>query len=369
MRRRDWILWALASAGSAAVAGAPLRIAAAWQRGGRHQAGVLRREGDRLVVESVLDVPSRPHAVRVESGGTVLVVARRPGDWLVRWTPGGSTPPVWQWIDSDRAFNGHVLASLDGTRLFTTETDQGSGQSVLGVRDARSLEKIAEWPTHGTDAHDLQHDGEGGLIVANGGVTAQQETGRLKLRLDTMDSSLVRLGATGGELRGQWRVADRRLSLRHLAWTHAGGQRVLGVSMQAEHTSPAERAAAPLLARFDGRALAVCEQPAGTALAGYGGDITATGDGFAIGCPRGGVVATWSADGRWRAARPLAGACPLLTADDSGANAVWAGGQSAAAGDDSLALPADPPLRLDNHWAWLPPPGPSRFNLITKELT
>ncbi|WP_036236917.1 DUF1513 domain-containing protein, partial [Methylibium sp. T29-B] len=172
---------------------------------------------------------------------------RRPGDWLVRWQPDGRRSPQWQWAEPGRAFNGHVIAGAGGTRLYTTETDLETGSAWIGVRDARSLEKLDEWPTHGIDAHELllDDDDTGGhdapsLWVANGGVPTRPETGRQKLNLDRMDSSLVRLDARSGALRGQWRLDDRRLSLRHMAWrdTPAAGartQRVLGIALQAEH--------------------------------------------------------------------------------------------------------------------------------------
>ena len=93
---------------------------------------------------------------------------------------------------------------------------------MVGVRHARTLEKLAEWPTHGIDAHeliwDLHSPGGPTLLVANGGVPTAPETGRSKRDLHRMDSSLVRLDATTGRLMGQWRLQDPRLSLRHLAW-------------------------------------------------------------------------------------------------------------------------------------------------------
>jgi hypothetical protein len=38
-------------------------------------------------VSAALDVPTRAHGVWAEAGGTLLAVARRPGDWLLRWRP------------------------------------------------------------------------------------------------------------------------------------------------------------------------------------------------------------------------------------------------------------------------------------------
>ncbi|MGM3052558.1 DUF1513 domain-containing protein, partial [Bacillus cereus group sp. BC306] len=83
--------------------------------------------------------------------------------------------------------------------LYTTETDLEDAQGLIGVRDAITLEKIAEWRTGGMDPHQLLLDADGTLMVANGGIPTQSETGRRKLQLDHMDSSIARLlPAEGG---------------------------------------------------------------------------------------------------------------------------------------------------------------------------
>lgn len=362
--------------------------AAAWDGEAGTEIGVVAPQGAMaLRVQARLAVPTRAHGLWAEAGGaSVLAVARRPGDWLLRWHPDGRRPPQWQWIEPGRAFNGHVIADAGGTRLYTTETDLETGAAWIGVRDARSLEKLDEWPTHGIDAHELLWDdsdddgttaGAGpSLWVANGGVPTRPETGRQKLDLDRMDSSLVRLDARSGELRGQWRLDDRRLSLRHMAWRDvpvagARTRRVLGIAMQAEHDDPAAKQAAPVLALFDGERLrtfggapAGASDPAGlagiagpSALAGYGGDIAATADGWAVSCPRVNGVALYAPDGRARGVAPLPNACALAVVD----GVCWAAGQTeamalhSAAGRDRRRLERTA-LRLDNHWVGVAPP-------------
>ncbi|MCW5605294.1 MAG: DUF1513 domain-containing protein, partial [Burkholderiales bacterium] len=246
-----------------------------------------------------------------------------------------------------RAFNGHVIAAAGGRVLYTTETDLESGEGLVGVRDARTLGKLAEWPTRGKDPHELLLDAAGCLVVANGGIATLPETGRAKHDLERMDSSLVRLAPDGGRLLGQWRLHDPRLSLRHLAWNGT----LLGIALQAEHDDPAAKAAAPVLALFDGRTLRSVS--AARPLAGYGGSIAATAGTFAVSCPRAGGVALWRNDGRWSGFVPLEEACPLAAAWQ----VLWAGGLNRAvavrAGNhDAAAGPH--PLRLDNHWTVLP---------------
>jgi hypothetical protein len=187
----------------------------------------------------------------------------------------------------------------------------------------------------------------GCLMVANGGVPTQPETGRVKQDLHRMDSSIVRLDGATGEGLGQWRLEDPRLSLRHLAWNG----RVLGIALQAEHDDPRDRAKAPVLALFDGQRLTGVD--AAVPLAGYGGSIAPLGDGFAVGCPRSHGVAVFDAQG-FRGLINLEEACPLASTPGQ----VWAGGGGrllAMASDrtpdrDQTPVGSVAGIRLDNHW-------------------
>jgi hypothetical protein len=241
-------------------------LAAAWQVEAGHQVGVLSKAGKTLRIAAAVHVPTRAHGLRAENRDTLLTVARRPGDWMLRWRRDGR-PLQWAWIEPDRSFNGHLVASDDGRTLYTTETSLESGHGLIGVRDARSLEKTAEWPTFGLDPHDLLLDNRGCLMVANGGISTRPETGRVKLNIEHMDSSLVCIDTRDGQVRGQWRLDDRRLSLRHLAWGSKGGAGGrLGVALQAEHDDARSKAHAPVLALFDGSLLRVVPAPASVEL-------------------------------------------------------------------------------------------------------
>lgn len=326
---------------------APPRFAAAWALPDRQQVGLLAVQGEALQVTAALDVPTRAHGLHAQSDGALLCVARRPGDWLLRWQR-ASGKTQWAWIEPDRAYNGHVIASADGRRLYTTETNLETGGGLIGVRDAVSLDKLAEWPTHGMDPHELLLDAAGSLMVANGGIPTLPETGRLKLDIERMDSSLVRLETTHGTLQGQWRLPDARLSLRHIAWGQVDAKPVLGIALQSEHAREVERHNAPVLALFDGQALRVAPPP--RPLSGYGGDIAFAGGLFAVSCPRAQGVVLHDGHGNHRSFVPLADACALAAGT---AGPLWAGGscfaQPVAPGATRpLALPTA--LRLDNHW-------------------
>jgi hypothetical protein len=352
----------LAAAGSAlwpaawaAGTQAEATLVAAWEAENQYRVGLINVNGERWTAGPSLSVPTRPHALLAEPDGTVLAVARRPGDWLLRWRP-GATAQQWHWIDGDRRFNGHATASADRTQLWTTETDLETAQGRLGVRDLRSLEKTDEWATHGMDPHELlvlpQAVGglpAGTLIVANGGIPTLPETGRSKRHLNRMDASLVALSPSSGERLGQWRLDDPFLSIRHLAWDAANA--TLGIALQAEHPTPEERWRAPVLAVWDGQRLTPTPEP--TDLRGYGGAIAVRpGGGFLVGCPRANAVASFDTRARWSDNLPLQDACAVAASG----NQWWAGGSAGVLhkpqqpGATAQLAAATTAPHWDNHW-------------------
>lgn len=330
------------------------QLIAAWQSGDEHRIGLIDLADGQARVHRELPVPTRAHGLCVERGGSVLAMARRPGDWLVRWHP-ASGATQWRWIEDDRRFNGHVMASPDGETLWTTETDLDTGEGRLAVRDARTLAKTGEFATHGMDPHEMlvlpRAVGvvpAGSLLVANGGIASRPETGRAKRELERMDPSLVALDGASGRVLGQWRLGDPRLSIRHLAWDPVSA--CVGIALQAEHDDVPARQAAPVLAVWNGRELRAGQaQPA---LAGYGGDICARAvGGFLVSCTRAHQVALFGGSGQWQSSIALDEACALGEV----AGRWWAAGRSSALGGAELdgtrqttGLPAG--CRIDNHW-------------------
>ena len=348
------------------------RLAACWDDAkGTHRAGWLRVMGHRIEVERSLELPTRGHGLALLPNGALLVAARRPGDWLLRVPPKGA--PGWVWIEAGRVFSGHVVPSGDGHTVFTTEIDTDTGQGLLGVRDARTLEKSADWPTHGMDPHAVSRMpagalGPGGvtyplagmLFVANGGIDTAQETGRTKRHLHRMDPSVACLHPETGALLGQWRLDDPRLSLRHLAWAHTpDGQPLLGVALQSEHDEATARDQAPLLAILGWQGNPVGELRLATGqppLAGYGGDVAvvagrnAAEAQFIVSATRGHALAFYALNGEYIAqvAWPDAGAL-------SKSKSVWAGGRNGGVRPSLAAVDVAPTAgfgqgRLDNHW-------------------
>lgn len=363
--RRQFWLWGVGAVlwPEARAARADATLLAAWQDQDEQRIGLLAVGDTQWSVQRSLAVPTRAHGLWSERDGAVLAVARRPGDWLLRWHP-RSGRTQWHWMGEDRRLNGHVIASVDGATLWTTETDLDTAQGRIGVRDARSLEKNAEWPTHGMDPHQLlalpQAVGEfpaGTLMVANGGIPTLPETGRSKRALGRMEASLVALHPGTGALLGQWKLEDPFLSIRHLAVDRVTG--TLGIALQAEHPTPDAKAMAPVLAVWDGRSLRAAEgQPA---VAGYGGDICAlpasAGGGFAVSCPRANRLALFDAHGTWKRFVGHPDAYALASRGDhwwlGGSPTVLAGRGSDDPGVVRPAQKTTRPPQLDNHWVAL----------------
>ncbi len=343
---------AQAQAQAQALGGPPLRLALAWDEQGAGPTAertrcigvwALGKGGFEIAARQV--APTRAHGIARLPGGELLAVARRPGLWMRRWSADGALRHE-AWAEPGRQFNGHVLPSADGRLLFSTEQTHDDGAGCVALRDPLTLALRGEWPTGGTDPHQMLRVGDR-LFVANGGVPTRPETGRAKRELPAMDSSLAVFEMPSGRRLGTWRLPDARLSLRHLAW-HAPSA-TLGVALQAEHDDPAERARAPLLALFDGaslRALPLAGEQAGIGV-GYAGDIAATGDGFVLSASKAGALLGWSPRQGWASPVPLADACALAGGE---AGALYALGGERAWADDaapSLALPTG--CKPDNH--------------------
>lgn len=317
------------------------RCVAAWDgHDGQHWVGVLQAgSGSKLEVLATQALPARAHGLSLEADGSVLVVARRPGEWLLRWHPLQARPPQWHWLSGPRVLGGHALIPGHGAVIYTIEQDANTAQGWLVARDRQSLEAQAAWPTGGLDPHMALSDGPEQVLVANGGVPP---AGWPRAAAG-LQSSLVRLSLRDGAPLGAWTVPDRHLSLRHLA-RHASGR--VGVALQAEHPVAAARLDAPLLALFDGQTLQLAEALPG--LGGYGGDIAADPDGFIVSASRSsgaqapaGALVRWDVTGQPRrvTAWPQAGAV----------GQGWAAGSLWQTPGSSAATPPAQVKAWDNH--------------------
>jgi len=384
MRRRPWLQSALGLGALAPLlalaphplraqqppAPAPERFAAAWRRDGRDCVVLLHidwradpsdKQGALRVVAEV-PVPTRAHGLTPLPDGGVVAVAQRPGRWLLRLDAQGAVVARRSWPDAPeaRTLNGH--AELACKRLgqpdvlCTSETDPRSGRGFIALRDLATLAPLAHFDSQGLDPHQMLLQADGSLWVAHGGL-ARDRQGR-RLPGTPIESALVKLDATRGELLDRWTLPDPELSLRHLAASEGAPPQAarLGIALQAEHTDPAARACAPLLAVLEGGVLKAV--PARCAGAGYAGDIvSAPGGGFVVSAQKARSCWLWTPDqpDTLQQVAHLHEACALAPSGQGAGVAIGAARGAARwhAHEAPVLLPWPAGVAPDNHWVRL----------------
>lgn len=370
--RRRFIagLGALAVSGTAHAAAAEpkaarQRLAAAWRLpdgtpGELDRVGVLEIDwaASRISVLADHPAPGRAHGLLVMPDGGFVAVANRPGRWLLRCDAQGRVMQRHD-LDADgtpHTLGGHAMLSADGQRLFTCETNPDTGEGWIAVRSPATLRRLGEFSSQGIDPHQMLLDAEGRLWVANGGIPRLRD-GR-KTAMERMAPSLVQLAPDDGRLLAQHRLADPRLSVRHIAWA-AGDPDRMGVALQAEHDDEAQRREAPLLAVLEDGRLALPTRDAQGA--GYAGDIAAgPGGGFVLSGQRTGRGLWWHPGAASELVRvaELGEPCALASWD-SGRGVLIAARLGVArwhAREAPRMLRWPMPMSPDNHWLLLGTP-------------
>ncbi|WP_161141601.1 DUF1513 domain-containing protein [Propylenella binzhouense] len=167
-------------------------------------------------------LPSRGHDVVLDQAGRQAVAfARRPGTFAIGFDVAGARSPASFACPPDRHFYGHGAFAPDGRLLYSTESDYAHGaRGVVGVYDCTDgFRRIGELDSHGIGPHELilMPDGRT-LAIANGGIATHPATGREKLNLDTMRSSISFVDRLTGDLlaRHETPAEFGRLSMRHM---------------------------------------------------------------------------------------------------------------------------------------------------------
>lgn len=258
-----------------------------------------------IVWEAAL--PGRAHGIGFSPDGkTALVASRRPGPFLNAFDIEDGYTLAKIAPAKGRHFYGHAVFGRDGRTVYATENAYDIGTGVIGVYDSGDgYKRIGEFPAGGVGPHqlDLMADGRT-LAVGNGGILTHPDSGRKKLNLDVMRSSLSLLDADKGTVIHHARVHgedNRLLSLRHLA---VDGDRVVAVAQDQAEDFGRTPVVKPLAFVFDRngsgdlRPLPASGR-ASAAFNGYCGSAAvdrATGT-VAVTSPRGNVVALWRKDG------------------------------------------------------------------------
>jgi len=148
-----------------------------------------------------------------------------------------------------REFYGHGAFSPDGKLLYATETVIGDGsyRGLIVVRDARTLEELGEFPSHGLSPHDcVLRDGGKTLVVTNGGGDVDAGPPASVTYVDVESEKLL------DEV-----VLPPRLNAGHLALTESGDLAIVS----AMRDGLPRNARGGILFRPHGEALATMSSP------------------------------------------------------------------------------------------------------------
>lgn len=266
--------------------------AAAFQKAdGSHGFALIGESGDTLTEHRLT---GRGHGFATSPAtGWSVAFARTPGNFGYAFRADGKAEPVAFLSPASRHFYGHGAFSPDGRILFTTENDFENDAGIIGLYEPQNgFRRLGEFASGGIGPHEMLLTADGkGLWVANGGIATHPSSGKAKLNLDTMRSSICLIDLKHGNIlaRHETPANWQRLSLRHMAADDKGR-----IWIGAQHEGAATENA-PLVARCgtdDG--LTFIDLPPHTigAMKNYIGSVAASGDGnrIAFTSPTGGAL-------------------------------------------------------------------------------
>jgi hypothetical protein len=243
----------------------------------------------------MVEAPQRMHAAAVNPARPQQVVffARRPGTDMYSIDLHAGTAMQRLVSRPGRHFCGHGCFSSDGRYLYVSENDYAHNRGVISVHDADSLTVLEEWYSHGPDPHEIRLlDGGATLAVANGGILTRPEQPGVNLAPQAMQPSLVYLDTADGKMRGEFRLPDRQLSIRHIDIDNSG-QIVIALQYEGPGTNRV-----PLLASHAGEdtlqlfAADACDW---RRFDQYTGSVKFAGDNIAaVSSPRGNCLSFWN---------------------------------------------------------------------------
>ncbi len=121
----------------------------------------------------------------------------------------------------NRHFYGHGAYDATQNYLYTTENNLDTTEGLISIRDINNTLSVKkELYSYGIGPHTVEISKDNQfLIIANGGVKTHPQTGRKKLNLIDMTSSLVFLHKSTGKLHRKITLGDELQfnSIRHIA--------------------------------------------------------------------------------------------------------------------------------------------------------
>lgn len=236
------------------------------------------------------------HPLRATS---ILMFARRPGTIAIEVDLKTGAIESQFHCAKNRHLFGHGCFNQEGTTLFTSEADLKTGLGKIGIREALTYQQIGEYDSFGIGPHEikLMPDGKT-LVIANGGIHTRPETGRKKLNLDSMQSSLTYIDLETGQELDAFRVTEPKASIRHLDVSDDG---TVAIAMQVQRAAAGHEKTVPLAAiHKPGDKLRLLDNPENLIhqMDDYMGSVAINQKHRLAGftSPRGNVVAFWDID-------------------------------------------------------------------------
>lgn len=298
----------------------PLFVSACFEGEKTASVAVFSLDGEMLFNTRL---PDRGHDIAIRPHSNELVVfARRPGNWAA--IVDRATGEVRRVVTSaeGRHFYGHGVFSRDGDLLYATENKIRTGEGILGIYDAKNgYRRIGEMPSFGIGPHDLAHlPGQRHIVVANGGIRTNPETGREMLNKDRMEPSLAIVDPVDESvlLKVELGVALKGLSIRHLA-VSPRGETVFGCQFEGDES---EMPALVGLLTPDGKTRFLdMPDDALDAMRNYVGSVALDSAGriAAATSPIGNTIAFWDLEsGRFLGRRRMSDVCGVAAAPAEG---------------------------------------------------
>ncbi len=192
-------------------------------------------------------LPDRGHGCANHPYAPIAIhCARRPGRFFIALNKvTGQIVQAFNTPAYSHAY-GHATFSNDGKTLYTTENHIDSHEGLIGVWDTENFNRIGEFPLGAIGPHELKLIPQLNLLaVAIGGIKTHPDSGRDKLNLDTMESSLQYHALPSGNLiqAVSLPLSQQRFSMRHL---DVNEQNQVIIASQEQGSSPNP---SPLIAR------------------------------------------------------------------------------------------------------------------------
>lgn len=234
---------------------------------------------------------------------SVVVFARRPGTTGIEINLlTGTQSNIFQ-LAKNRNLQGHGCFSADGNLLFTAEADSKTGAGKIAIRETQNYQLLSEMDSYGIGPHEIKllpnvKKLAKTLVVANGGIHTRPETGRKKLNLPSMHSSLTYIDLSSGNKLDSFQVSEEKASIRHLD-VAADGTVALAMQVQREATNHQNIVALSAIHK-PGKAIQLFEKPDRVIarMDDYMGSVAINSQSRIAGftSPKGNLVAFWNID-------------------------------------------------------------------------